>query len=82
MISESFTSMVPPELVSVFGMEETQLLQALKGDPLDILSLHFMTGIPVVCVTNKIRALVGLGMVRDLLDGRFVYNGENGFFDV
>ncbi len=52
-------------LEALLGGEETQILHAIDRGFADIDSIHFLTGIPLPCVHNKVKALVGLGLVAD-----------------
>ncbi len=81
MISDAPTAAIPSILVSVLGMEETQILKVLIRDPCDIQTIHFMTGIPLPCIENKIRALVSLGLAKNLHDGRFVCDDDSSLID-
>ena len=49
-------------LEAVLGAEETQILDAIDRGYKDIDSIHFLTGIPVPCIRNKIKALAWLSV--------------------
>jgi hypothetical protein len=51
-------------LESLLGSEETQILHAIERGFRDCNSIHLLTGIPLLCVHNKIAALVGLGLIK------------------
>ncbi len=51
-------------LGTLLGAEETQILHAIDSGYSDIDSIHFLTGIPLLCIKNKVKALVGLGFVK------------------
>ncbi len=76
MIRETPGNTFSPVLTSVLGIEETQILKTIQESPCDVLSIHYMTGIPVPCIEGKLRALVGLGLASAIPDGRFVSDGE------
>jgi hypothetical protein len=76
MIREATSNFFPPMLASVLGMEETRILDLVKACPSDVQSIHFQTGLPLPCIEGNLRALVHLGLVRILHDGRFVCDGH------
>ncbi len=51
-------------LEAVLGAEETQILDAIDRGYKDIDSIHFLTGIPMPCIRNKVKALASLGLIR------------------
>jgi len=71
MIDEAIVDPDITTLAAVLGMEETQILHTLMEGPWDVQSIHFITGIPVPCIDAKLRALVGIGLVRTLGNGQF-----------
>jgi hypothetical protein len=52
-------------LETLLGGEETQILHAIDRGYTDINSIHLLTGIPLPCIQNKVKALVGLGLITD-----------------
>ncbi len=67
---------VSPLLTSVLGIEETDILLAITGEPRDAETIHYMTGIPMPCIETKLRALVSLGLVKTIDGGKFVRDDE------
>jgi len=55
---------VPNDLKTVLGMDEAQILEAINRCFTDMNSIHLLTGIPIICVGNKVSALVELKMVK------------------
>ncbi len=58
------------DIEAVLGLEEVEILKAIRAFPGDVDAIHFMTGIPRACIEAKVAALVELG---------YVSRGERGF---
>ena len=57
------------DIEAVLGLEEVEILKAIRAFPGDVDAIHFMTGIPRACIETKVAALVELGYVTRTATG-------------
>ena len=57
------------DLVAVLGMEEDTIMHAIGRGFKDIESIHFVTGVPMPCIEQKVSALIGIGLVKKTSSG-------------
>ncbi len=48
----------------MLGLEESQIIRAISEGFSEVESIHFVTGIQVPCIENKVAALEELGWVK------------------
>ncbi len=63
------------EMEMLLGLEESQIIRAISEGFGEIESIHYVTGIPVLCIESKVAALEELGWVKQGISGLVLSEG-------